>query len=365
MTLARTILSRSMKCTVATYSRKLSSELTTTESSDARWLALRGESIFITGGSGLFGRWFVNALLDANQRLGVDIKATILTRNPEALFLNSPDDYKDSALTLLQGDVQDFTFPPESYSHILHMATTSAHETFAGEDPLEKFHMLVKGTERVLKFAGTCGARKVLFTSSGVAYGAYPDEMQRVPESYQGAPISTDSASALAQGKRAAEFLCSYYAQKYQFDYTVARCFSFIGPELPIDIHYAIGNFIRDALYTPVITVKGDGTPMRSFLYLSDLVHWLLALLVDGRSETIYNVGSDQAISILDLAYLVRDIIAPNKEIVVLGNSDHNIGNFGRNWYVPDTNLARTELNLEVQISLQDAIIKTANYLNH
>jgi UDP-glucuronate decarboxylase len=250
----------------------------------------------------------------------------------------------------------------------MHMATTSAHETFAGEDPLAKFHMLVQGTERVLQFAGTCEAKKVLFTSSGVAYGAYPDEMQRVPESYQGAPMSTDSASALAQGKRAAEFLCSHYAQKYQFEYTIARCFSFVGPGLPLDIHYAIGNFIRDALhgegvYDEVITVKGDGSPMRSFLYLGDLVHWLLALLVDGRSETIYNVGSDQAISILDLAYLVRDTLAPSKEIIVLGNSDHNIGNFARNWYVPDINLARTELNLDVWTSLPSALIKTANYL--
>lgn len=349
---------------MSTYNHNLLSELTTAESSDARWLAMRGESIFITGGSGLFGRWFVTALLDANHRLGTDIKATILTRDPEAFLLNAPDYYQDSAITLLQGNVQDFTFPTTNYSRIMHMATTSAHETFAGEDPLAKFHMLVHGTERVLQFAGTCGAKKVLFTSSGVAYGPYPDEMQRVSESYQGAPISTDSASALAQGKRAAEFLCSYYAQKYQFDYSVARCFSFVGPGLPLDIHYAIGNFIRNALYSEVITVKGDGSPMRSYLHLADLTHWLLALLVDGRSETLYNVGSDQAVSILDLAHLVRDTLAPNKEIAVLGNSDHNIGNFGRNWYVPDINRARAELNLDVWTPLQSALVKTANYLN-
>lgn len=337
----------------------LQTEITTSSYSDKRWLAMRDENIFITGGSGLFGRWFITALLDANRRLNTNISVTVLTRNPETFFLNTPNNH----ITLLQGDILDFTFPTAPFSRILHMATTSAHETFSGQDQLSKFHMLMHGTERVLQFAAECKARKVLFTSSGVAYGAYPSELENVPETYQGAPNTTDANSALAQGKRAAEFLCSYYAEKYEFEYSIARCFSFIGPELPLTIHYAIGNFIRDALNEADIIVKGDGSPMRSFLYLDDLTHWLLALLVDGQSGKLYNVGSDQATSILDLAKLVRDTLAPEKTVIVQGNSDHNIGNFGRQWYVPDINLARSALNLNVWTPLESAIIKTANYL--
>ncbi len=328
--------------------------------SDQRWLAMRDENIFITGGSGLFGRWLITAILDANQRLGTNIKATVLTRNPDAFFLNNSEQSQQHNITLLKGDVCNFVFPNAHFSRILHMATTSAEETFSGQDQLSKFHLLTQGTERVLQFANVCRAKKVLFTSSGVVYGPYPNALEHVPENYLGAPNSMDPNSALAQGKRAAEFLCSYYAQKHQFEVTIARCFSFVGPGLPLDLHYAIGNFVRDALYAKEIIVKGDGSPMRSFLYLEDLTHWLLALLIDGKSEQVYNVGSDQAISIKDLAYLVRDVLSPNKDVVILGSKHADVGNFNRSWYVPNIDRARTELGLEVWTPLKSAIVKNA-----
>jgi dTDP-glucose 4,6-dehydratase/UDP-glucose 4-epimerase len=329
--------------------------LTQHSASDQRWLRLQNAHIFITGGTGLFGRWFLTALLDANQRLGTHIQATVLTRNPTQLLAEFANHPGAEALNLWQGDVTNFEFPATKFTHVIHMATTSAHETFAGEDSLAKFHMLHYGTERVLQLAAKSGVRKVLFTSSGVAYGAYPQG--HVPESYQGAPSPLDAGSGLGQGKRAAEFLCSYYAEKFGFEATIARCFAFAGAGLPLNIHYAIGNFVHDALHAQALTVKGDGSPMRSFLYLGDLVHWLLALLVDGQRNTIYNVGSDQAISIADLAYRVRDLIAPQKTVQILGDRDHNVGNFVRNWYVPDIQKARHELALNVWTSLDDTIL--------
>lgn len=327
---------------------------------DAYWQKLRGQSLFLTGGTGLFGRWFVRDLLEANAQLGTSIKLTILSRKPASILASLPGYYQNSAIDWVAGNVLDFKFPTTQYSQIIHMATTSAHETFAGEASLAKFKMLVDGTEHVMQFAEICGAKKVLFTSSGVVYGAYPSAMQKVAESYQGAPIFTDEASGLAQGKRAAEYIVSAYAQKLGIEFTIARCFSFVGSGLPLDVHYAIGNFIHDALHKEAIIVRGDGSPMRSYLHLGDLISWLLALLVDGKSRQIYNVGSDEAISILDLAYLVRDLISPQKPVIVLGNINHNVGNFGRHWYVPDISLARNELNLDVWMPLKSAILETA-----
>lgn len=335
--------------------------ITQHSASDQRWLKLQNAHIFMTGGTGLFGRWWIAALLDANQRLGTNIQATILTRNPQQFLAKYATQTGAEVLHVLLGDVTNFAFPATKFTHVIHMATTSAHETFSGEDSLAKFHMLTQGTERVLQLTAQSGAKKVLFTSSGVAYGAYPQG--HVPESYQGAPNPLDAVSGLAQGKRAAEFLCSYYAEKFGFEATIARCFSFIGPGLPLDIHYAIGNFIHDALYAEKITVKGDGSPMRSFLYLGDLVHWLLALLVDGQHKKMYNVGSDQEISILALANRVKNILAPQKKVVVLGDSQHAVGNVNRNWYVPNIDVAKQALQLNAWTSLEEAIKKTASDL--
>lgn len=326
--------------------------LTQRAESDLRWQQLKNAHIFMTGGSGLFGTWWLAALVDANRRLDLNIQVSVLSRNAQALaarFTASPE------VHILQGDVTQFAFPATRFSHVIHMATTSAQETFAGEDSLAKYHMLTLGTERVLQLAAHSGAQRVLFTSSGVAYGAQPEGL--VSEDSLGAPNTLDAGSGLGQGKRAAEFLCSYYAQKYQFESVIARCFAFAGAGLPLNIHYALGNFVHDALYASDITVKGDGSPMRSFLYLGDLVHWLLALLVQGKTATVVNVGSDQAISVRDLAHKVRDLIAPHKSVVILGDCDYNVGNFTRNWYVPDISKARQTLALDVWTTLDHAIL--------
>jgi len=136
----------------------------------------------------------------------------------------------------------------------------------------------------------------------------------------------------------------------------IARCFAFVGPDLPLNVHFAIGNFIRDALTADAITVSGDGTPLRTYLHQSDLAHWLLTLLVHGRPGQVYNVGSDEVISIAALAHLVRDILAPDKPVYILGQLDPSAA---RNRYVPDIRKAQQELGLSVTVPLAEAIRRT------
>ncbi|HLP98578.1 MAG TPA: NAD(P)-dependent oxidoreductase [Sideroxyarcus sp.] len=327
---------------------------------DGLWDGLRNESIFITGGTGLFGRWLLESLAYANRELRLNLKVTVLTRDAQAFKATAPHLANDPAIDFHHGDVRDFDFPQRHYAYIIHGATTSAGETFRGEDPLRKFDTLVTGTRHTLDFAVQCKVKRFLFLSSGVAYGVPPAGVDFIPEDYAGAPDTTDVDSALGQAKRAAEFLCAYYAQKNGFEYSIARCFSFAGPFLPLDIHYAIGNFIGQALFEGEITVKGDGSPVRSYLYLADLATWLLTLLLKGKNGEIYNVGADRAVTILELAHLVRDVLSPRKPVHVLGKSSFSVGNMIRNTYVPDIDRARQELGLEVWTPLPESIRRTA-----
>jgi dTDP-glucose 4,6-dehydratase/UDP-glucose 4-epimerase len=324
------------------------------------WETLRGESVFITGGTGLFGRWLLESLARANRQFELGLQVTVLTRDAQAFKTQAPHLALEPGFDFLAGDVRDFEFPAKRYSLFIHGATTSAGETFRGEDPLRKFDTLVAGTRRTLDFAVHCKAKRFLFLSSGVAYGTQPAGMDFIPEEYTGAPDTLDADTALGQAKRAAEYLCAYYARAHGLDYSVARCFSFVGPFLPLDIHYAIGNFIGQALFENEITVNGDGSPVRSYLYMADLVNWLLTLLVRGENARIYNVGSDQAVSIRELAHLVRDVVSPHKPVRVLGQSNASVGNAVRNRYVPDIGQARRELGLEVWTDLRTAIAATA-----
>jgi dTDP-glucose 4,6-dehydratase len=118
-------------------------------------------------------------------------------------------------------------------------------------------------------------------------------------------------------------------------------------------VHFAIGNFIRDALTANAITVACDGTPLRTYLHQSDLAHWLFTLLEHGRPGQAYNVGSDEVISIADLAHLVRNILSPEKPVRILGQNPPDVAS---NSYVPDISKAQQELGLGVSVPLKEAI---------
>ena len=328
------------------------------------WQELRDVRLFLTGGTGFFGRWLLESLVRANRQLKLNSEILVLSRNPKAFAKLAPHLANNPAISLQTGDVRNFDFPQKKITHIIHAATTNAEETFFGADPLIKFDTIVEGTRRVLDYAVHCKARKFLLTSSGSAYGTQPLDMSHMSEEYSGGPETTNrdfEKSALGEGKRAAEMLCAIYQEKFGIEVKIARCFSFVGPGLPLNIHYAIGNFIRDCLNGGPICVKGDGTPVRSYLYITDLVRWIWTILVLGRPGRMYNVGSDQEISIKDLANLVAS--CSNFECKVLfGN--HSTTNHCNNRYVPSIKRAREELNLDVMTPLKSAIKNSYKFYN-
>jgi dTDP-glucose 4,6-dehydratase len=136
----------------------------------------------------------------------------------------------------------------------------------------------------------------------------------------------------------------------------IARCFAFVGPYLPLDKHFAIGNFIRDGLSGKNIQVKSDGSAYRSYQYAADLVIWLLHILVRGKSSLPYNVGSDEAISIADLAERVGQSFKPARQITIEKlREPHALAER----YVPSLSRAKQMLDLTNSISLPEAIQKT------
>jgi len=328
------------------------------------WEELRDVRLFLTGGTGFFGRWLLESLVTANQQLNLNSEILVLSRNPGAFAKLAPHLANNPAITFQTGDVRNFDFPQKKITHIIHAATTTAEETYFGADPLVKFDTIVVGTRRVLDFAVYCKARKFLLTSSGSAYGTQPLDMTHMPEEYSGGPETTNrdfEKSALGEGKRAAELLCTIYQNAFGIEVKIARCFSFVGPGLPLDIHYAIGNFIRDLLKGGSIQVSGDGTPVRSYLYITDLVQWMWTILVFGRPGRMYNVGSDQEISIKDLAKMVAYCSNLECEVLLDDNSSSNHCN---NRYVPSIKRAREELNLDVMTPLKSAITNTYKFYN-
>jgi len=217
----------------------------------------------------------------------------------------------------------------------------------------------VEGTRRVLEFARQSGVRRFLFTSSGAVYGRQPPDLKRIPEDFTGGPDPTDTQSAYGipgEAKRAAESLCALYSRQFGLETVIARCFTFVGPHLPLDGKFAVGNFIRDALAGGPIRVSGDGTPMRSYLDAVDLTIWLWTILLRGRPHRAYNVGSASPISIAGLAELVAQQVSPYCEVYITAQPDPARR---AQRYVPDVTRVRSELKLAETVDLVAAVRRT------
>ncbi len=247
--------------------------------------------------------------------------------------------------------------PPGPYYLILHAATDASTEVIS-QEPLRMLDTIVEGTRRMLDFARQCGTRKFLLTSSGAVYGPQDPHVSHVAEDCRNGPETNDPASVYAEGKRLAELLCAVYNSQ-TLECKIARGFAFIGPYLPLDIHYAAGNFLADALEKRPIAIKGDGTPYRSYLYAADLAIWLWTIALSGRPCRPYNVGSERAVTIAELAHTMAAAVKPPLEVRLARQPTP--GQAAQR-YVPSTQRAQTELGLREWIGLDEAIRRSLQW---
>jgi dTDP-glucose 4,6-dehydratase len=305
------------------------------------FLALKDASLFLTGGTGFFGHWLLETLLHANRELALNLDTTVLTRDPAVFRAKSPHLALDPAVTLLAGDIRTFPLPAMRFTHILHAATDSG--------PTQDPSTILPGTQRILTLAAASPSARLLYVSSGAVYGRSTNRLF-TPEDF---PLPTLPPASYEAAKQVSESLCLAAPTPA----AIARCFAFVGPHLPLDQHFAIGNFLAAALNDQPIHITGDGTPRRSWLYMADLAVWLWTLLAQASPGTIYNVGSDEAYTIAEAAHLTATELNPTLPIEITGTPSPNTP---RNNYVPDVRRAHRDLSLSVTVPLREALRRTA-----
>lgn len=324
---------------------------------------MRNKNIFITGATGFFGKWLMQALSASNDRLNLNIQITILTRNSDKALEEQPW-LKNAHVKIIEGDICNFQFPSNNYDFFIH-AATAASASLNQKYPEVMANTIVDGTRNILKLASQSTRPHFLFVSSGAVLGKQPPSVLRASEYLETAPLTTDVLNTYAEAKRMAEVYCQIYQSKKLIQLSIARCYAFVGPYLPLDQHFAAGNFIKNILERKTITLSGDGTPYRSYMYPTDLVEWLLTILTGEATGEVYNVGSDEEVQLIELAKIIDNFrdsigISINEEGVKI--NDVSPPNPNRNAYVPSIEKAYRKLNLKVRVNLLEALQKTLEW---
>jgi len=314
---------------------------------------LRGARLFITGGTGFFGKWLLAALDRAERALHLGLQLTILSRDPGRFAADWPEVRDRSGWRLFEGQVAQLPVLLERFTCVLHLAADAPAQASKAAEA-ERSHAIVEGTKRVLELARASRARRVLFVSSGAVYGAASGRREGAGEDdFRRAK----AVMPYGEAKRAAEEAC----RRAKVDTVIARAFAFLGPHLPLDANYAAGNFIGDALRGGPIEVRGDGTALRSYLYSTDLVVWLLAILARGERRSAYNVGSDEVVTTADLARAIAAETGQATRVEVQSRLPPG----PQNIYLPNLARARNELGLHVNVPLRAAIQRTLAFHRH
>lgn len=326
-----------------------------------RWERLRGQRLLLTGATGFIGKWLLASFLYANRALGLDAHIVLVSRRPEVFLKKFPELCDAVDISWVCRDIRELE--PEDVggcSYIFHAAT----DVVATATALDILDTCISGTRRVIDaiIANSTPCRMVLL-SSGAVYGRTPPEVQVISEEWFGAPNQLVSASAYGEGKRVSELLCSIAAmEQHGLDVSIARCFAFVGPYLSLNKQFAIGNFIGAAMRGDEILIQGDGTPLRSYLYTTDLANWLWVLLFDAPSGRAYNVGGDESVSIASLAHRVNYLLGSKGKVRIAQPTSSEAMPQA---YVPSIHRITTELGLKPTIDLDEAITRTARWIAH
>ncbi len=296
----------------------------------------------ITGGTGFVGK----ALLEATRYSGHLGTITIAARNQP--LVTQP------GITFCHWNLLEESPLEANFDLLIHAATPAIIDV---ANPFITYETSLLTMANLISFAEQHKrAPRILFASSGAVYGDRSGEASLIEESWD--PIDNSaSLSEYGRGKLTAEEMLRNACQAGKCESIVARLFAFSGRFLPLDQHFAIGNFVRQALLDNRITVRGDGQSTRSYLDSADMASWLITAALEGTSELPLHIGSEKSINISDLAALVAEIAGElfnqQMQVEVMGQKS---AIDGVRSYVPSTELTRQALSVCETVNLEDSI---------
>jgi nucleoside-diphosphate-sugar epimerase len=269
-----------------------------------------GDRILLTGATGFIGRWLLAAVSRYITEMNIDVSISIVSRSQSLVVqINNQDFFKTrKRIKHVFPDELRRRETIEKYDAIAHLAAYTGKQTReTGLETIRADTLLLLNLADALSETGR--VPRLLVGSSGAVYGRNR-QSPVLPREGDAAPVLFDGQVTLYDdAKRASEAVGRAIAHSGLATVAIARMFAFVGPGLPLTSHFAIGNFLGDALSGRPIAVKGSGLDVRSWMDASDLAETLLGLWSQTDSDALtVNVGSSEGMTILDAARTVSAI---------------------------------------------------------
>jgi len=305
--------------------------------------------LLVIGGTGFFGK----SVLDEFRRgllapWEID-KVIAMSRNPDQLKLEAPE-LLGPRVELYAADIaKTDTLPAADY--VIHAAASTDAALYISQ-PDEERENIIAGTLNYCRLAPVYHAKsKIIYTSSGAVYGYQPKGIEKLTEDMGFGNVEnlSETKKSYAYAKRDAENAIIQLGKK-GLNISIARCFAFVGRNLPRDNHFAIGNFIENGLNREFIQIKANGLVYRSYMYADDLVEWLMTIAENSSPNCeIYNVGSDESYGIRDHATTVGNYFKIEVKVKspLLDQVDR---------YIPSIDKAKVKLNLINKVNIEKSI---------
>jgi nucleoside-diphosphate-sugar epimerase len=332
---------------------------------------LAGKRLLITGGAGFLGYYLVQSALHWNKMMGKaqSIHVTVYDNYIRSVPAWLTKLQEDKDLTLVEHDItKPLPADIEDHQYIIHAASV-ASPTYYRCYPIETMDANVNGLRRLLEYARARDKRGIpvegmLFFSSSEIYGDPTPENIPTPEHYRGNVSCTGPRACYDEAKRYGEALCVNFALHTGVPVKMARPFNNYGPGLKITDRRVLPDFARDIIAGRDIVLLSNGSPRRTFCYVSDAVVGYYQILVRGRPGEPYNIGVEgPEISIGELAQRLVQIartLFDYRGKVVLGASkdaDYLVDNPNRR--CPVIAKAREELGYHPSVSLQEGLTRS------
>jgi UDP-glucuronate decarboxylase len=270
------------------------------------WEKLRKKTVLISGANGYVPQFFVHGLLKRNDIFGDDIKVIALCRNEKKAAERFDAYYGRTDFELLIQDVSEPILYSGDIDYIIHAASPAGVQVTM-TNPLETFDANVIGCKNLLEVASDKNAMFLLLSSVDI-YGEM-DDSNRLTEDKFGVLDHVSIRNIYAASKRAAETLCICYANK-GVKCSIVRPSQIMGAGISLDDERLHINFISQMIHGDEIILKGDGTPKRTFIYITDAIVGMLVVLLEGNTGEAYNVCTEKCeASVLEFAETMSSLV--------------------------------------------------------